>query len=77
MKTEHERFDCGKLGKLILSYEGRCRGPEYGEVYTAPEGQHGYYAGCRSHAVPGAGLMDVKHFARLEDAENHACWLTD
>lgn len=66
-----------KLGKLITTHDGRCAGPRYGEVYTAPAGEQGYYAGYRSHAVAGLGLMGVKHFATLKAAQDYAVRVTD
>ena len=66
-----------KIGKLITTHDGRCHGPHYGEVYTAPAGEKGYYAGYRSHANAGLGLMGVRYFDRLQDAQDYAVRVTD
>lgn len=66
-----------KVGKLISTQDGRVRGPRYGEVYTAPAGGKGYYAGYRSHANPGLGLMGVEHFDTLRVAEDYAVQCSD
>ena len=66
-----------KLGKLITTHDGRCRGPRYGEVYTAAAGETGFIAGYRSHAAFGLGLIGARHFAKRLAAQNYAVQCTD
>ncbi len=61
-----------KLGKLVSSEAGKCAGPKYGEVYTAPAGEHGYIAGYRSTANVGLGLMSRKWFPTLRQAQDYS-----
>lgn len=65
------------LGKLIYSLEGRCRGPKFGEVYTAPAGEQGFIAGYRSTAVSGIGLVGRKWFATRKAAQDFAVKSSD
>jgi hypothetical protein len=66
-----------KLGKCITSYDGRCTGPRYGEVYTVPAGYEGYVSGARSHASPSLGLMEPQWHNTLEEAKDRAWSLSD
>ena len=66
-----------KIGKLISSQEGKCKGPCYGQIYTAPAGEKGYVAGYRSFAVSGQGLMGIENFATLKAAQDYAVTVSD
>lgn len=65
-----------QTGKLITSHQGRCRGPRYGEVYTAPAGHAGYVSGRRNDTVPGR-LMDCEWHATQAAAQDRAVTLCD
>ena len=65
-----------ELGTLISSENGRCGGPQYGEVYTAPKGQKGYIAGYRRHDCVGAGLMGIERFETLQAAQSYSISVT-
>ena len=75
MTTETRQTE--KLGKLITSHSGKCRGPRYGEVYTAPQGEAGFIAGYRSHASEGLGLMGREWFAKQKDSQDYAVQVSD
>lgn len=64
---------CGtnNLGSLVLSRDGHTAGPYYGEVYTAPSGQHGYIAGVRNKAALGIGLYQRAWFSTRTAAEDY------
>ena len=66
-----------KLGKLVANMDGNCRGPRYGQVYTAPEGEKGFIAGYRNQASEGVGLMGRKWFATQKQAEDYAVQVSD
>lgn len=66
-----------KAGKLITTYDGKCRGPRYGEVYTASAGEKGYVAGYRTHASAGLGLLGVERFDSLKAAQDYAVQCSD
>lgn len=66
-----------KLGKLISSEEGKCRGPRYGQVYTAPAGEKGFVAGCKNTSCLSLGLLYAERFPTLSDAQDYAVSLTD
>ena len=66
-----------KLGTLITTHNGRCHGPRYGEVYTAPKGEQGYIAGYCSHASQGLGLIGREWFATLKEAQIYALTKTN
>jgi hypothetical protein len=61
-----------KLGKMIMNNEGRTAGPKYGQVFTAPAGEHGFIAGYRRTDNEGLGLIGREWFAKKRDAENYA-----
>ncbi len=65
------------LGKLISTQDGRCSGPSYGEVYTAPKGQSGYIAGYRNKSCLGLGLMGREWHATMRAAQEAALRMTD
>jgi len=66
-----------KLGKLISNQDGRCGGPRYGQVYTAPEGDHGFIEGYRRKDNEGLGLIGRKWFATRKAALDYAAKVTD
>lgn len=66
-----------EIGKLITTHEGKCRGPRYGEVYTAPAGEKGFVAGYRSHANRGLGLIGREWFATQKEAQDYAVQVSD
>ena len=66
-----------RLGTLITTHEGRCRGPKYGEVYTAANGEQGFVAGYRTHANPGLGLIGRQWFAKQKQAQDYAVQCSD
>ena len=70
--TQTWPIDTATLGTLISSLSGYCAGPEYGEVYTAPQGQSGFIAGYRTSASPGLGLIGRRKFASKTAALNYA-----
>jgi hypothetical protein len=76
MRQKLERTNM-KLGKLISSEDGKCKGPCYGVVYTAPEGGKGYIAGHRNRTVPNAAILIAERFAKLSDAQDFAVRSTD
>lgn len=65
------------LGKLVYNQDGRGAGPRYGQVYTAPEGDHGFIAGYRRHDNEGLGLLGRKWFATKKAAQDYAVEVTD